>query len=290
MCIRTDDIPVLTLSDFSAHNAGFIMMPIAELHHNYSFVEQVHKQAYYTILFCQEGKGSMRIDKQFMELQQDSIVCTGPNSVGSLAMQNIQRGWVILFSDAFFSMRYNENVLYNFDCLKYNNVCQQLLGNEDSEEWQFYMKLMIREHQSNSKDAPGLLRSYMNILLSILNRSNRLVKESKEVRTIKDKKILAFERLIEVHYKREKLPSFYANELFISVNYLNRICREKRGISSGAMIRKRVIIEAERLLYHTYNSISEILSELGFESTSYFSTFFKKYTGCTPEAFRKNNK
>lgn len=290
MCNKTEDIPVLALSDFSTNNFGFVMMPLETLHQAHSFVNRYHKQSYYTILFCQKGKGSMSIDKQMIALQDNSVICTGPNSVSSLGVDNIKTGWVILFSDSFFSMRYNENILYNFECLKHNNVCQQVLERKDASEWRFYMQLMSREYQNNSKDAKNLLRSYMNIILSILNRNTTSGIPNQVVRSIKDKNIVAFEQLIELHYKDQKLPSYYADAMNITVNYLNRICQEKRGISSGEIIRKRVVIEAERLLFHTYNSISEISIVLGFESTSYFTTFFKKHTGFTPDSFRKMNK
>lgn len=290
MCNKTEDIPVLTLLDFSTNHFGFLMMPISDLHHKHNFVKRTHKQSYFTILFCQEGKGSLVVDKQNVALQNNNVICTGPNSVSSMDVRDVNSGWAILFSESFFSMRYNENVLYNFNCLKYNNICQQTLEKEPAEEWQFYMKIMNREHQQHSKDAQNLLRSYMNIILSILNRNNSPIKEKQKVRSIKDKKIIAFDKLIELYYKTEKLPSFYADEMYITVNYLNRICQEKREASSGELIRKRVVTEAERLLFHTYNSISEIALELGFESSSYFTTFFKKNTGLTPDRFRKMNK
>lgn len=290
MCNKTDDIPVLALSDFSTDNFGFVMMPVSAFHHQFDIISRIHKQSYYTILFCQKGKGNVVIDKEVVTLQNNTVICTSPNSVSSWDVLNIRNGWIILFSESFFSMRYNDNVLYNFECLKQKNFCEQMLEKADVREWQFYMQLMSREYKNHSKDAKSLLRSYMNIILSILNRNNVSVGKPLENRSIKDKKILAFEQLIEMHYKTEKLPSFYADAMHISVNYLNRICQEKRAISSGEMIRKRVAIEAERLLFHTYDSISEIADKLGFESVSYFTTFFKKHTGQTPDSFRKLSK
>lgn len=288
---KTEDIPVLTLSDLDTKNSSFMMVPLEGSHQDHIFLQHAHQQAYYTILFCQQGSGQITVDKQQVALQDNCVICIGPNSVSSLDVRGISVGQLILFSESFFSMRYNENILYNFDCLKYNSFCRQVLAWENAKEWQFYMELMSREYLINSKEAIGVLRSYMNIILSILDRntSDRAVRNS-TVRSIKDKKIMAFEKLIEVHFKTEKLPSFYAGGLFISVNYLNRVCQEKRGLSSGDMIRKRVVIEAERLLFHTYNSVSEISLELGFESASYFTRFFKKHTGFTPDAFRKMNK
>jgi AraC-like DNA-binding protein len=77
--------------------------------------------------------------------------------------------------------------------------------------------------------------------------------------------------------------------LHISTNYLNRLCREYRGVTGGEIIRERVIIEAQRLLQYTTLSVAETAYKLGFESPSYFITFFKKNTGTTPEGFRTMN-
>ena len=47
------------------------------------------------------------------------------------------------------------------------------------------------------------------------------------------------------------------------------------------------MIEAQRLLTHTSQSIKEIGFQLGFEDPSYFVRFFRKHTGQTPVAFRE---
>jgi len=94
--------------------------------------------------------------------------------------------------------------------------------------------------------------------------------------------------LLEDCFYAESMPSYYADLLHISPNYLNKICKEERGTTAGDMIRKRIAIEAERLLHYTSLSVSEIASKLGFNSASYFATFFKKQTGESPETFRSS--
>ncbi|HRW99910.1 MAG TPA: AraC family transcriptional regulator [Cyclobacteriaceae bacterium] len=49
-----------------------------------------------------------------------------------------------------------------------------------------------------------------------------------------------------------------------------------------------MLLEAKRYLLATSNQVNQIAFQLGYEDVSYFIRFFKKLTGNTPEAFRKN--
>jgi AraC-like DNA-binding protein len=97
-----------------------------------------------------------------------------------------------------------------------------------------------------------------------------------------------FEQLIDKYFETKKLPSAYAELMHLSPNYLNKICKEETGQTASDLIRKRITIEAQRLLHYTNYSVKEIADKLGFDNYSYFVTFFKKQTGTTPEQFRKN--
>jgi len=61
------------------------------------------------------------------------------------------------------------------------------------------------------------------------------------------------------------------------------------GQASGELIRNRVILEAKRLLVLNDYSISQIAYMLNFNDNSYFTKFFKKIEGVTPEEFRKKH-
>jgi len=84
------------------------------------------------------------------------------------------------------------------------------------------------------------------------------------------------------------LPSEYAPLLHITANYLNAICREILDESASFLIKKRVILEAKRLITHTTMTISEISFFLNFEDKSHFGKYFKKSVGLTPESFRNS--
>jgi AraC family transcriptional activator of pobA len=76
--------------------------------------------------------------------------------------------------------------------------------------------------------------------------------------------------------------------LYITPNHLNALCKEYLGMQAGEVIRNRILLEAKRLLVSQDITISEISDELSFNDNSYFTKFFKKLVGMTPEEFRKN--
>jgi len=86
----------------------------------------------------------------------------------------------------------------------------------------------------------------------------------------------------------ENGPKDYAELLYITPNHLNALCKDLLGIQAGEVIRNRILLEAKRLLTNPLLTITEIALQLNFNDNSYFTKFFKKSTGITPEEFRKN--
>ena len=76
--------------------------------------------------------------------------------------------------------------------------------------------------------------------------------------------------------------------LHVTPNYLNARCNELLGKPAGAVIRERILLEAKRQLVNRDAGIAGIGYDLGFTDNSYFTKFFRKYTGLTPEAFRRD--
>jgi AraC-like DNA-binding protein len=98
--------------------------------------------------------------------------------------------------------------------------------------------------------------------------------------------VYRFEKLIEQNYTTEHYPKFYADKLAITANYLNFVCKNFSGKKAGEIIRDRVILEAKRLLVNSELSISQISFQLGFDDNSYFTKFFKTFSGSSPSEFR----
>ncbi len=97
---------------------------------------------------------------------------------------------------------------------------------------------------------------------------------------------MEFKRLLNYHVIKEKSVNFYAAELNITPNHLNKSVKITLGRSASALIDEMLILEAKILMQKRDLSISEIAFETGFEDISYFGRFFKKHTGCTPTGYR----
>jgi AraC-like DNA-binding protein len=77
--------------------------------------------------------------------------------------------------------------------------------------------------------------------------------------------------------------------LNLSSYQLNAIAKAAVGKNVSELINDQIILEARRNLLATSNQVKEIADQLGYEDVSYFIRFFRKQTGYSPEAFRKQH-
>jgi AraC family transcriptional regulator, transcriptional activator of pobA len=93
-------------------------------------------------------------------------------------------------------------------------------------------------------------------------------------------------KLVEEHFRKERLLAFYAEKLAMTVDRLNDHVKRATGVTAGHLIRQRVLTEAKRQLVFTAEPIHEIAYDLAFSDPSHFARFFRKQTGTTPQEFR----
>jgi AraC family transcriptional regulator, transcriptional activator of pobA len=102
-----------------------------------------------------------------------------------------------------------------------------------------------------------------------------------------DQRVDELRRLIDEHFRKERLISFYARKLAMTADRLNDHVKRATGVTAGHLIRQRVLTEAKRQLVFTNQPIHEIAYDLAFSDPSHFTRFFRKQTGTTPQAFRE---
>jgi len=104
-----------------------------------------------------------------------------------------------------------------------------------------------------------------------------------------DGRVEQLRRLIEEHFRKERLIRFYAEKLAMTPDRLNDHVKRATGVTAGHLIRQRVLTEAKRQLVFTNQPINEIAYDLAFSDPSHFTRFFRKQTGNTPQAFREGH-
>jgi YesN/AraC family two-component response regulator len=85
--------------------------------------------------------------------------------------------------------------------------------------------------------------------------------------------------------KLEETASYF----HLSGRHLSRLFQHEYGQSFKAYIQSERIKQAKQLLQNTDLSIQEVSERVGIPSIHYFSTFFKKLNGVSPNQFRKEN-
>src|SRR5690606_16541225 len=98
-----------------------------------------------------------------------------------------------------------------------------------------------------------------------------------------------FNQLVEQHFTEHRPQAHYAERLAISVPHLNSICRELTQYTALQLVHQRLLLEAKRNLIYTAMTISQIAFSLGFSEPAYFTRFFKRLTGISPQVFRRES-
>ena len=284
--MQATKVPVCTIGLFNTKH-DLWMDSLEGLLQQYPVLSTPHTNAFYLLLCIEQGGGELVVDQDKIRLGAAQVLIIKPNCINTMTLQEGTTGTIIGFTTEFFSLRYNTNVLHQFPYFNEGNQTVFHVPQDYVKSMRFLLWQMLDEFRMNKKASQKVLRSYLNILLIELDRMYIPVHTVK-VHNAVHEKIQKYQTLIEQHFKTHKMPSEYADMLHISTNYLNKICRNILGQTSGNLIKQHIILEAKRLLSYTTHSISEIANELGFEHASYFVTIFKKATNQTPEQYRKN--
>lgn len=137
----------------------------------------------------------------------------------------------------------------------------------------------IRRQSVNRKVGTGLLKVLFLKLLEF-SGENQTPSRQREIAN-------QFQHLINTHFKNEKQLDFYADQLNVSKNYLNRCVKGHFGKSCKTLVQEVSILQSQILMFELSDDITEIAFAVGYDDPSYFSRVFKKVTGISPTTFKK---
>lgn len=93
--------------------------------------------------------------------------------------------------------------------------------------------------------------------------------------------------LVEEHFLAHWPMARYASRLGLSTQRLNRLVRAERGTTALELVHERLTREACRRLVYVAAPAASLALDLGFEDPAYFSRFFKRRTGLSPQQWRR---
>lgn len=277
---------ICNLSEFKQHDILISRFsPYLAIHDN---LHLAHKHSFYHLLLFTQGGGSHSIDFKSFAVRPYQIYFMIPGQVHSWSFEGKVDGYVVNFSVPFFqSFLLKPDYLEQFPF--FNGVLEDAVIDLPEAIRPKVLAIfgqLIAESESGQRLGLDMVKA---LLLQLFITIGRLSFEKRpgSVTPFNYTLLKNFQKLIEKHCTTLRLPKEYAGLLYITPNHLNALCKEALGISAGELIRNRIVLEAKRLLVNLQLTIAEIAYTLNFEDNSYFTKFFKKQAGLTPEEFRK---
>lgn len=94
-------------------------------------------------------------------------------------------------------------------------------------------------------------------------------------------------RYIEENLDQELSREDIARYVYLSPDYAAKLFKTETGTFLKTYINDRKMERAKALLAEGRKNVSEVAQAVGFDNFAYFSTLFKKYTGMTPNEYKK---
>lgn len=260
---------------------------IEKLNH-YVLDDTLHQLSFYEIIFIEEGTGSFTLDENKMPVAPHTIIFTSPGQVRRWEIEEKIKGYTLLFEKDFLHLFFSDELfLYRFQYFhQYSSPTQMQISEASFGKCLDLLYGIEQEFGQLQNDSNHLIRSLLYQLLVILNRYYANVYNVQRDTSIHSD-FYRFRSLLEKKLGDDRSVETYSKMLNISPGFLNKICRQFSGLSAQQMIHYKLISEIKKLLYQN-KSAKEISYELGFSDPSNFNRFFKKFTGITPQQYRRN--
>lgn len=236
-------------------------------------VDWPHRHDFYSIVWFTNSLGINVIDFEEYEIKTDRLFFMQPKQVHNWSYSKESKGYILVFAKHFIKELPLELMDIAFFDLKPKNIelLKPLFEN------------LIEESQLDDDLGEKSITSGINYLFLHLTRMASDLEYSKKT---KSTALLEFSKLITESISKNLTVKDYADQLHLTVEKLNELCKSGYGGNPKNIILEKKITEGKRLLYFTDLSIKEIAFQLGFEDSSYFSRIFKLKTNLSPSDFK----
>jgi len=238
------------------------------------------------IVYVRKGN-KLSVDFTDIEAQQDAIVFVTAGQI--LRLSESFRGSIAYYNQDFYELHLHDHEMACDEMLfdGVQKVPSITLDSANAEVIWFIFDEIKREIAQNDINLEEMVRI---LLKQIIIKATRICKHLKGTTDLPAQQDSGFCRffmqLVERNFFKYHDVASYANILNISAKTLNkRVCKYS-NYTPNEIIKRRIILEAKRLLVYTHLSVKEIGYKLGYEDPSYFIRFFSKQVKTAPQTFR----
>nr|WP_320131168.1 helix-turn-helix transcriptional regulator [uncultured Holophaga sp.] len=242
-----------------------------------------HRHGVQEIVLLTQGGGEHRIDGELHAVEAPVAVIIARGKQHCLLPRPDTRGWVINFSEE--ALPAQGAWLFS----QFFSATHVSLGASAPPDLVFGMATLLSGILA-TQGANGEVAAAHQLQAMILLLQTAFQQEVTHQGAISCEDFRLFVRfleVVEVHYQAEKHAAFYARQLGVPVRRILRLARSFLGRTFKQVIEDRAVAEARRMLHLGDAPIKAIVADLGYQDPSYFTKVFRRATGLTPLAFRR---
>lgn len=254
-----------------------------ELLQNYSTSKPV---GLYTFIWATHHPAELIVDGVPVTLQPQQILTL--TAIQFLEYISGEDLIVYQFNREFYCIKDHDQEVGCVGLLFFGNTHIPIVTLDTLEQPKFNMlhQVFLDELETTDNIQAEMLRMLMARFIIKTTRLLKSNSENEHVTKSPNDLLRHYNLLVETHYKEAHNVSFYADKLFKSPKTLSNTFA-KYDRSPLQIIHERLVLETKRQLLYTDRSAKEIAYDIGFDDASHLSRLFKKQTGLTPSAFKK---
>lgn len=256
---------------------------------NLSQFDHLQRKNYYSIILLDGDNYTLTTDFRGYQLQGNQMICLAPYQPFMITSERQCSGFLLNFHPDFFCTYRHQNeietegVLFNnFHGLPYFRISERALFTSLIDQ-------ISKEMDRDSIAQHEVLVAFLKVFLIEAVRQKKQF-DHEVVPRFSDAQSEVLQSLvdaIENNYSSLHSPKEYAEILCVSAKTLAEIAKKYLNQTPTSLIVNRIIIEAKRELYLTSKPVKQIAAILGYQDEFYFSRFFKKKVGVSPDIYRK---
>ncbi|WP_010134668.1 AraC family transcriptional regulator [Ochrovirga pacifica] len=230
---------------------------------------------YLELVYFTQGTGFHHMDLNSYKIAPPVVFLIKKEEVHHWEITSEPEGYVMIIKEDFLAHTLDKHI--NTQLLRLSENQKIEIHEEDAVICSLFD--MLSQENKNPKSSVELIEGMLKALLS------KILSYTQDITTVDKKdKMTQFVNLLNDCLKNN--VAFYADQLHISAQNLNQICKRKLGKTASQIIADHMVQEIKRLLVYTNKSVGEIAFDLNFKDVSHFVKYFKRHTGLTPVQFK----
>ncbi|MCM3629328.1 AraC family transcriptional regulator [Paenibacillus glycanilyticus] len=268
-------------------------LPIEAMYNTSQIPTDFHSHLEYEIYYFHSGKCKLLIGDSIYELAPGNLILMNGMTLHYPSIDNRYEycRTVVHFNPAFASGLLQPPFLVPL-LLPFEKQTNRLISLKPEEQARIeplLERLCFLRQREDALSHDRLILCFQELLLLIYEFANMpSYGQASPPKSIKHQNVQKLISYIEEHYREDLQLDDVAEYMHLNKHYLVKIFKETTGITLFHYLYQRRINQAKMLFtMHPDRSITETAFEVGFKYVSHFSLTFKKFTGQSPDDYRK---